>query len=148
VRKEFITQSGVSLSPHDVPRWPAPLAVPLDPPLATAARGHVMPCYAWQDQDWPHIPTLVVHVHFVLTHAHPKPTSRSVTHPRITPSQAHLTLELFSNGSRKKKECLIDMSNLSFLLRQALTYTPTQRNRRPRRSIRNVPSWHTYPRPV
>ena len=61
-------------------------------------------------------------------------TSRSVTHPRTTPSQARLTWEFCSNGLPKKKEFLIDMSSLSSLISQAITYTTTQRNRRPCRA--------------
>jgi hypothetical protein len=38
-----------------------------------------------------HIPILVFSVHFVLTHAHLGNTFRSVTHPQIAPSKAHLT---------------------------------------------------------
>ena len=40
------------------------------------------------------------------------------------------TLEMYQ--LLKKKEFLIDMSSLLSLLSQAITYTPTQRNRRPR----------------
>ena len=60
-------------------------------------------------------------MHIVLTRVHPGPTSWSVTHPRIAPSQARLTLEFFSSGLPEKKEFLVDMSSLSFLLSQALT---------------------------
>ena len=42
-------------------------------------------------------------------------------------------------GSRKKKEFLIDMSSLSSLISQAITYTPTQTNRRPRRATGTFP---------
>ena len=42
--------------------------------------------YSWRDLDWPHISILVFSAHFVLTHAHPGATSRSVTHPETTPS--------------------------------------------------------------
>ena len=41
-------------------------------------------------------------------------------------------------GSRKK-EFLIDMSSLPSLISQAITYTPTQRNRRPRRATGTFP---------
>jgi hypothetical protein len=55
-------------------------------------------------------PTLVFSVHFVLTHAHPGITSRSVTHPQIAPG------EFFSDELPEKKVYLIDMSILSILL--------------------------------
>ena len=78
-------------------------------------------------------------MHFVISRAHPGPTFRSVTHPRTTPSQARLTLEFCLNGLPEKKEFLIDMSSLSSLISQAITYTTTQRNRRPRRSTGAFP---------
>src|SRR4051812_6762186 len=71
---------------------------------------------AW-DVDCPHIPTLVFYAHFVLTRAHPGLTSRSVTHPKTTPSKARLTLDFFPDGLPEKKVHLVDMSSLSFLLR-------------------------------
>ena len=71
---------------------------------------------AW-DPDCPHIPTLVFSAHFVLTRAHPGSTSRSVTHPKTTPSLARLTWEFFPDGLPEKKVHLVDMSSLSFLLR-------------------------------
>src|SRR4051812_6292577 len=71
---------------------------------------------AW-DLDCPHKPTLVFSVHFVLTREHPGTTSRSVTHPKTTPSQARLTLEFLGAGLPEKKVHLVDMSSLSFLLR-------------------------------
>ena len=70
---------------------------------------------AW-DPDCPHIPTLVFSAHFVLTRAHPRSTSRSVTHPKTTPSLARLTWESFPDGLPEKKVHLVDMSSLSFLL--------------------------------
>ena len=66
--------------------------------------------------DWPHRPTLVFSTHFVLTRAHPGRTSRSITHPQVAPSQAHLTSKFFSNEVPEKKLQLIDMSILSILL--------------------------------
>src|SRR3954466_12395452 len=42
--------------------------------------------YSWRDLDWPHRSILVFSTHFVLTHAHPGATSRSVTHLDTTPS--------------------------------------------------------------
>ena len=95
--------------------------------------------YSWRDLDWPHRSILVFSAHFVLTHAHPRATSRSVTHPDTTPSWASLTLEFCPNRLPEKKEFLIDMSSLSSLISQAITYTPTQRNRRPRRATGTFP---------
>ena len=76
---------------------------------------------------WPCKSTLVFSTHFVLTHAHPGATSRSVTHPETTPS-SRLTLKFCPNGLPEKKEFLIDMSSLSSLISQAITYTPLRGN--------------------
>lgn len=59
---------------------------------------------------------MVFPAHFVLTCAHPRSTSQSVTHPQITPSQARLTLRFFADGLPENKEFLVDMSSLSILL--------------------------------
>src|SRR3954471_24838603 len=95
--------------------------------------------YAWRHLDYPHKPTLVFPAHFVLTRAHLEATSQSVTHPQIAPSQACLTLEFFEDVLPEKKVHLVDMSSLSFLLSQDVTYTPTQRNRCPHRPTRTFP---------
>src|ERR1043165_8097404 len=79
------------------------------------------PAYAWRDTDCPHRPTLVFPAHFVLTRAHPRTTSRSVTHPQIALSQARLTLEFFGSGLPEKKVHLVDMSSLSFLFKPGVT---------------------------
>ena len=61
---------------------------PNDMPLSTcnAPDTPAGGCYSWRDLDWPHRSILVFSAHFVLTRAHPGATSRSVTHPEITPS--------------------------------------------------------------
>src|SRR4051812_10071418 len=71
---------------------------------------------------WPHRPTLVFSVHFVLTHAHPVPTYQSVTHPRIALGQSRITLEFFLNELPEKKLQLVGMSILSILLIHVLGY--------------------------
>jgi hypothetical protein len=60
-------------------------------------------------QEYPHRPTHVFPAHFVLTHAHPRRTSRSVTH-RSKPSK--LNFGVFSDGLPEKKLQLIGMSIL------------------------------------
>ena len=77
--------------------------------VSTPGPGGVTPSSSIGFLDWPHIPTLVFSVHFVLTRAHPVPTFRSVTHPRIALSQARLTLEFFLNELPKKKLQLVGM---------------------------------------
>ena len=75
--------------------------------------------------------------HFVLTHAHPGITSRSVTHPQIAPGQARLTSEFFGYRLPEKKLQLVGMSILLILLSPGPgchMLTPL-RDRRPRRSI-------------
>ena len=86
--------------------------------------------YAWRDRDCPHRPTLVFLVHFVLTRAHLGSTSGSVTHSHIASSQACLTLRFLSDGLLKKKEFLVDMSSLSFLISQYVTQEDSGPNRR------------------
>jgi hypothetical protein len=48
--------------------------------------------------------------------AHPGRTSRSVTHPQISPGQARLTSEFLGDRLPEKKLQLVDMSILSILL--------------------------------
>src|SRR5688572_30084394 len=67
-------------------------------------------------QEFPHRPTQVFSMHFVLTRAHPGRTSRSVTHPEIAPGQARLTPEFFEDELPEKKLQLVGMSILSILL--------------------------------
>jgi hypothetical protein len=64
--------------------------------------GPVTPGSSLGSLDWPHRPTLVFSVHFILTHAHPGRTSRSVTHPQIALGQARLTQSSFEVSSRKR----------------------------------------------
>ena len=52
-------------------------------------------------------PTPVFSAHFVLTRAHPGRTSRSVTHPQISPGQARLTSEFFGDGLPEKSYNLL-----------------------------------------
>ena len=47
--------------------------------------------------------------HFVLTPVHPGPTFRSITHHKLAPSEARLTLEFFLNRLLENKEFLVDM---------------------------------------
>ena len=54
--------------------------------------------------------------HFVLTRAHPGRTSRSVTHPQISPNQTRLTSEFFRDRLPEKKLQLIGMSILYIIL--------------------------------
>ena len=83
------------------------------PPPRGRAR---LPLAALQDIDCPHRPTHVFSAHFVLTHAHPGITSRSVTHPQIAPGQARLTSEFFGDRLPEKKWQLVGMSILLILL--------------------------------
>ena len=76
--------------------------------------GPVTPGSSVGSLDWPQKPTLVFFAHFVLTRAHPGRTSRSVTHPQITPGQARLTSEFLANELPKKKLQLVDMSIQSY----------------------------------
>ena len=69
-----------------------------------------------QEHGNPHRLTHVFSVHFILTRAHPGRTSRSVTHPQISPGQARLTSEFFGDRLPEKKLQLVDMSILSILL--------------------------------
>src|SRR6185312_4764102 len=85
----------------------------------------------------PHRPTHVFSAHFVLTRAHSGKTSRSVTHPQISPGQARLTSEFFGDRLPEKKLQLVGMSILLILLSPGPgchMLTPL-RDRRPRRSI-------------
>jgi hypothetical protein len=66
--------------------------------------------------DLPHRPTHVFPSHFVLTRVNPGTTSRSVTHPHITPGQARLTSEFFGDELLENKLQLFGMSILSILL--------------------------------
>ena len=83
---------------------------------ATPGPAPVTPGSSLGSLDWPHKPTLVFSAHFVLTRAHPGMTSRSVTHPQITPGQARLTSEFFSYELPEKKLQLVGMSILLILL--------------------------------
>ena len=83
------------------------------PPPRGQARSHLA---NFQDIDCPHRPTPVFSAHFVLTRAHLGRTSRSVTHPQISPSQARLTSEFFGDQLPEKKLQLVGMSILLILL--------------------------------
>ena len=48
--------------------------------------------------DWPHKPTQVFPAHFDLTRAHSKKISKEVTHLKIAPHQARLSVEFLANG--------------------------------------------------
>jgi hypothetical protein len=82
-------------------------------PNVTPRAPHGRACYPWQLSrisrlsPVPHRSTLVVHVHFVLTHAHPGRTSRSVTHPQIALGQARLTWSFFQMSFRKRRYTLL-----------------------------------------
>ena len=54
--------------------------------------------------------------HRLSSHAHPGRTSRSVTHPQISPGQARLTSKFFGDRLLKKKLQLVCMSILLILL--------------------------------
>src|SRR6185312_9888639 len=72
----------------------------------------------------------VFSVHIVLTRAHPGRTSRSVTHPQISPGQARLTSEFFGDQLPEKKLQLIGMNILLILLSPGPgchTYTEQQK---------------------
>ena len=43
----------------------------------------------------------------------PRKTSQKVTHLKITPHQARLTMECLANGSHEEKLHLVDMSSIS-----------------------------------
>jgi len=84
-----------------------------------------------------HRPTSVFSTYFVLTRAHPKRTSRLITHPWIISlGQAHLTLEFFRDRLLEKKLKLIDMSILLIILspRSGCYILTSLRDWRPRRS--------------
>jgi hypothetical protein len=55
-------------------------------------------------------------VYFCSHFCTPEKTSRSVTHPKIAPSQARLTPEFFAGGLPEKKVYFDGMSILSILL--------------------------------
>ena len=92
----------------------------------------------WRDLDR-HRSTLVFPMHFVLVR--PAHMGQLPSRSPILLLQAEpLNFGVLSEWApKKKKEFLIDMSSLSSLLSQALTYTPTQRNRRPRRPAGTFP---------
>jgi hypothetical protein len=58
------------------------------------------------------MPTQVFFAHFVLTRAHPRRISRSVTHPEIALGQTRLTSEFFGDELPEKKLQLVGMSIL------------------------------------
>src|ERR1044072_6011220 len=57
------------------------------------------------------VTTRVFPARFVLTRAFPGKTSQEVTHPNITPRQAHLTMEFFMSWAPEKKMHLVVMSS-------------------------------------
>jgi hypothetical protein len=70
------------------------------------------PAYTWQLSRTPRIPHRPTHVflaHFVLTHAHPGRTSRSVTHRS---KLSTLNFGVFGDGLPEKKLQLVGMSIL------------------------------------
>jgi hypothetical protein len=75
----ILLSPGQGMSHNTPARWPGP----------------VTPGSSLRFLDWPHRSTLVFSVHFVLTRAHPRTTSRLVTHPQFAPGQARLTWSSF-----------------------------------------------------
>src|SRR5215469_13874145 len=61
--------------------------------------------------DWPHRSPQALTECFVLTRILPLKTSQEVTHPRITPSQAHLTWKFLRMSYRKGRYTFGDISN-------------------------------------
>ena len=77
------------------------------------------------------------HTHPLKRLTHSGRTSRSVTHPQISPGQARLTSEFFGDRLPEKKLQLVGINILLILLNPGPGYhilTPL-RDRRPRRSI-------------
>ena len=52
----------------------------------------------------------------------PRKTSKKVTHPKITPHKARLTVEFLANGSLEKKMHLVHMSSLSISFQVKMGY--------------------------
>ena len=73
----------------------------------------------------------------MLTRAHPGRTSRSVTHPQISPGQAHLTSEFFGDEIPEKKLQLVGMSILLILLKLWAGVSHTHPLKRPTSSSVN-----------
>ena len=70
----------------------------------------IMPDGSLESLDWPHKPTLVFSMHFVLTHVRPEGTSYLVIHPNIAPNQAHLISMFYRDELSVRNTHIVSMS--------------------------------------